>query len=169
MTDKRLVVLMSTVLLAAAAVGLAAPAWSYDGAMAESYAKLFARVEGPAAGKALHLIKADAFVDKVKTKEPLVALDIRTPAEMGVYGATLPGSLAIPINELFTKANLERIPTDKPVVVLCMTGTRATAAGTALRHVGFDNVYILKGGFKALVAYMGPKEANTLPKSKQVK
>jgi len=40
---------------------------------------------------------------------------------------------------------------------------RATAAGTALRHIGFENVYILKGGFKALTDYMGPKEANTPP------
>ena len=91
----------------------------------------------------------------------LVALDVRTPAETGVYGVTLPGALMIPINELFTPANLARIPADKTVVVLCLSGTRATAAGTALRHIGFENVYILKGGYKALTAYMGPKEANT--------
>jgi rhodanese-related sulfurtransferase len=97
----------------------------------------------------------------VKAKEPLVALDVRTPAETDVYSVTLPGALLIPINELFTEANLTRIPTDKTVVVICQTGTRATAAGTALRHIGFENVYVLKGGFKALVAYMGPKEANT--------
>lgn len=160
---------MLTSILLVAAVGFAAPARSYDKAMAESYADLFASVKGPAAGKALHMMKADVFVDKVKAKEPLVVLDIRTPAEMGIYGATLPGSLAIPINELFTKANLESIPSDQTVVVLCMTGTRATAAGTALRHVGFGNIYILKGGFKALVTYMGPKEASMSLKPKQAK
>jgi len=150
-----------TTMLLVAVVGLAGPAWSYDSAMAESYAELFAPVEGAAAGKALHLIKPDAFVNKVKAKEKIVALDVRTPAEMGVFSATLPGSLTIPINELFTKANLDIIPTDKVVVVICQSGTRATAAGTALRHIGFENVYVLKGGFKALSAYMGPKEANT--------
>jgi rhodanese-related sulfurtransferase len=145
------------------------PAWSYDAAMAESYAKLFAPVTGAKAGKALHLIEPDAFVDKVNAKEPLVALDVRTPAETGVYSATLPGTLVIPINELFTEANLALIPTDKTVVVLCLSGTRATAAGTALRHIGFENVYVLKGGFKALTAYMGPKEANTPPSPDTVK
>ena len=65
------------------------------------------------------------------------------------------------MNELFTEANLARIPTDKAVVVLCKSGTRATAAGTALRHIGFENVYVLKGGFKALTGYLGPVEANT--------
>jgi rhodanese-related sulfurtransferase len=109
----------------------------------------------------LHLIPPDAFLNKVKANEPLVALDIRTPAETGIYGLTLPGSLAIPVSELFTETSLARIPTDKTVVVMCLSGTRAAAAGTALRHIGFDNVYILKGGFKALTGYLDPKVANT--------
>jgi rhodanese-related sulfurtransferase len=150
-----------TITLLAAAVTIAGPAWSYNAAMAESYATLFAPVKGAGAGKALHLIPPHAFLNKVKAKEPLVALDIRTPAETGVYSVTLPGSLVIPVNELFTEANLAQIPTDKTVVVLCLSGTRASAAGTALRHIGFENVYILKGGFKALTGYLGPKEANT--------
>ena len=135
--------------------------WSYDAAMAQSYAKLFEPVKGAGAGKAMHLMKPDAFVQKVVEKQPLVVLDVRTPAETAVYSATLPGTLVIPLNELFTECNLDRIPTDKTVVVLCKSGTRAAAAGTALRHVGFDTVYILKGGFKALAGYMGPKEAYT--------
>jgi len=153
-----------TITFLAVAISIAGPAWSYDTAMAKSYADLFAPVKGAGAGKALHLMKPDAFLGKVKAKEPLVVVDIRTPAETGVYSATLPGTLVIPVNELFTEANLARIPTDKTVVVLCKSGTRAAAAGTALRHIGFDNVYVLKGGFKALAGYMGPKEANTQPK-----
>ena len=152
-----------TITLLAAAVTIAGPAWSYDSAMAKSYATLFAPIKGAGAGKALHLMKPDAFLNKVKARESLVALDVRTLAEIGVFTSILPGSLMIPMNELFTEANLARIPTDKTVVVLCKSGTRATAAGTALRHIGFENVYVLKGGFKALIAYMGPKEANTPP------
>ena len=150
-----------TITVLAVAITIAGPAWSYDSVMAESYADLFAPVKGAGAGKALHLIPPDVFLNKVKAKEPLVVLDIRTPAETGVYSVTLPGSLVIPVNELFRGANLAQIPTDKTVVVICLSGTRASAAGTALRHIGFDNVYILKGGFKALTGYLGPKEANT--------
>jgi len=51
-------------------------------------------------------------------------------------------------------------PTWSYDVVVCVSGARASAAGTALRHIGFENVYIFKGGFKALAGYMGPKEAN---------
>lgn len=152
----------------AVALACAGPAWSYDTAMAESYAKLFAPVQGADAGKALHLMSAEGFIDKVQQrKEPLVVLDIRTPAETGIFGMTLPGSLAIPVNELFTAANLARLPTDRTVVVICKSGTRASAAGTALRHIGFDNVYILKGGFAALAGYTGPKEVNTPPRQAQ--
>ena len=154
-----------TITLLAVAVTIAGPAWSYDAAMAQSYAKLFAPVKGAGAGKAMHLIKPDGFLNKVKAKEPLVVLDVRTTAETGVYSATLPGTMVISMDELFTEANLARIPTDKTVVVLCKSGARATAAGTALRHIGFENVYVLKGGFKALTGYMGPKEANTPPKT----
>jgi len=163
-----LIRLLTTIPLAIA-VALATPAWSYDASMAESYAKLFTPVKGAGAGKALHLMKPDALLDKIKAKAPIVALDVRTPAEVGVLTATLPGSMTIPLNELFTEANLARIPTDKTVVVLCKSGTRATAAGTALRHIGFENVYILKGGLKALIDYMGPQEANTPVKAEPVK
>jgi rhodanese-related sulfurtransferase len=143
------------------AITTAGPAWSYDSAMAKSYADLFAPVKGEGVGKALHLIPPDVFLDKVKAKEPLVALDIRTPAETGVYSVTLPDSIVIPVSELFAEANLALIPADKTVVVICLSGTRAAVAGTALRHIGFENVYILKGGFKALTAYLDPKVANS--------
>lgn len=135
--------------------------WSYDTDLAGSYALLFQPVAGAKAGKALHLMKPQAFVTRVTKGERLVALDIRTPAEMSIVTSALPESLAIPINELFTPDNLARVPTDTPVVVLCVSGTRATAAGTALRHIGFDNVFILKGGFKALIGYLNPKTANS--------
>ena len=158
-----------TITFLAVSITIAGPAWSYDSAMAASYADLFAPVKGAGAGKALHLIPPDVFLNKVKTKEPMVAVDIRTPAEMSVFGSALPGALTIPINELFTPEKLAQIPTDKDVVVLCVSCTRAMAAGTALRHIGFENVSILKGGLKALSAYLNAKTANTPLKTGQPK
>ena len=109
----------------------------------------------------------EVFMNNLKTGKHMVTLDVRTPAESGIYSSTLPGSLAIPINDLFTKTSLDRIPTNKIVVVICKSGARATAAGTSLRHIGFKNVYILSGGFKALMGYLGPKEANSPLKVKK--
>jgi len=145
-------------------VGVGNPAWSYDEGLAASYAKLFAPVAGEKAGKELGLMKPEDFVEKVKKREGVVMLDIRTPAESAIFTATLPGSLSIPLDELFVPANLVRIPQDRLVVVLCKSGTRATAAAIALRHVGFDKVFILEGGYKALSDYLDPKTANSPPK-----
>ena len=71
----------------------------------------------------------------------------------------LPGTLNVPINELFSPESLSMLPQDKPIVVFCQSGVRSTAAATALRHIGFENAYVVKGGLKALINYLGPKQA----------
>ena len=45
----------------------------------------------------MHLVRPDAFLDKVKAKELLVVLDVRAQAETDIYGVTLPGTLMNPI------------------------------------------------------------------------
>lgn len=148
-------------LLGILAIWLVVPAsWAYDAQMAGRFAQLFEPVQGARAGKALHLIAPEELVRLVKQGERVVALDVRTPAELGICGMTTPDALSIPINVLFKPENLDRVPTDRKVVVVCGSGTRATAAGIALRQVGFENVYVLKGGLNALAGYLNPKTAN---------
>jgi rhodanese-related sulfurtransferase len=144
----------------AAALLASASASAYDHTLAGSYAELFGPVFGAKAGKALHLITPEALLADLKNGVEVVAIDVRTPAESGVFTMALPGSLSIPANEMFKEENLDRLPTDKKIIVVCMSGTRATAVGTALRHIGFDNAYILKGGFMKLSAYLSTKTAN---------
>jgi rhodanese-related sulfurtransferase len=134
-------------------------AWAYDYHAAAGYDRLFEPAVGMEAGKALHLIKPEKLVEDLKKGKNPVVLDVRTPAESAMFGMTLSRSLAIPINALFKKQNLDRLPTDRDIVVICASGVRASMAGMALRHVGFENVYILKGGFKALAAYLNPATA----------
>lgn len=144
---------------------LASPiSYAYDKALAESYASMFQPVVGAKAGKALHVMKPDVLVEGLKQGKQVVAVDIRTEKETGLFTLTIPGSLSIPLNKLFLPENLDQLPTDKIIVMVCQSGVRASAAATALRHIGFENTYILKGGFKGLAAYAGPKEANTPPK-----
>ena len=147
------------ILIVSLAYGLSTPSWSYDVQAAKAYGELFANVEGKASGKNLHLIPAEKFIDKIKSQKPLVVLDVRTPKELGLLGFRLPGSLNIPLNELFTPKALALLPKDKAIIVFCQSGIRSTAAGTALRHIGFKNVFIVKGGLKALITYLGPKQA----------
>ncbi|MCB1802291.1 MAG: rhodanese-like domain-containing protein [Gammaproteobacteria bacterium] len=139
---------------------LAAPVAAYDHALADSYATMFAPVQGAKAGKELHLVNPDQFAKEVRTGKPSVMVDIRTPGETQFLTANLPGHLAIPLAQLFHHDQLAKLPTDKPLIVLCKSGARATAAVTGLRQVGFENAYVLKGGLQGLAAYLGPKEAN---------
>ena len=136
-----------------------ANAWSYDKEMAAHFAKLFSKVEGANAGKALHFISPETFVRDLKAGKDMLAIDIRTPAEMDLLGLKIPNSLSIPVNELFENRNLERIPTDKAVVIICKSGARALAATTSLRHLGFNNAFILQGGMQGLSTYYGTGQA----------
>jgi len=155
---KRMLLKLVTVLLAVLFV--AAPVAAYDQGMADSYAQMFAPVQGAKAGKELHLMSPEQFVKEVRGGKSFVTVDIRTPGETRFLTGNLPGHLVIPLSELFKQEQLARLPTDKPIVVMCHSGTRATAAATALRQIGFKDTYVLKGGFKGLIAYLGAKEAN---------
>lgn len=155
---KRSYLQLATALLASMVV--AAPSVAYDRGEAEGYAQMFASVQGPKAGKHLHLIKPDQFVNEVRAGQQYITVDIRTPGETRFFTVNMPGHLVIPLNELFEHDQLAKLPDDKPIVLLCKAGTRAMAAATALRDIGFEETYVLKGGFKALSAYLGPKEAN---------
>ena len=143
-----------------AALFLAVPVAAYDRALADTYAQMFAPVQGPKAGKLLHLVNPDQFVKEVREGRPYVMIDIRTPGETRFMTVNLPDNLVIPLAELFKHEQLARLPTDKPIILVCKSGTRATAAATALRQIGFDNTHVLKGGLRGLITYMGPKEAN---------
>ena len=136
---------------------------SYDVELARSYERLFSDVSGAEAGKAMHFLSPEAFINDLHQGKEYVAIDVRTPAEAQLFTLSLPNSLAIPTSEVFIPEQLQRIPVDKPVVIICKSGARATAVGTALRHVGFDNVFILKGGFQGLAGYYGPKQAYPAP------
>lgn len=140
------------------AISMGSLAGAYDAKLAKSYEKLFSQVKGAGAGKALHLISPAAFVDGVQKGKKFVALDVRTVGETGIFGMTLPGSIVIPANQVFTKANLAKLPTNKTIVVICKAGARSVAIATALRHIGFDKVYILKGGMMGLSGFLGPKQ-----------
>lgn len=138
---------------------LSAPVWSYDEGLAAKYAQLFAPAKDKVAGKELHCMKPEGLLNLIKKGEPVVGLDIRTPVETGVFTLALPGSLSIPINELFLTENLARIPKDRPVVVMCQSGIRAGMAVVALRQIGFDKAFVLRGGYKALSDYLDPTTA----------
>jgi rhodanese-related sulfurtransferase len=79
-------------------------------------------------------------------------LDIREPQE--VAAASIEGSVHIPMNTV--PANLDRLPKDVPLVVMCHVGGRSAQVTHWLRAQGYDNAVNLDGGIVAWSAEIDP-------------
>ncbi len=150
---KRIILMIIAFLLTISSGALA-----YDKMMAESYAQYFKPFSEKATSKSLHMIKTADFVKGVRAGK-LFVIDVRTPGETGIFGITIPESVAIPMDQVFRAENLALLPTTGKIVIVCKAGHRAMAVSTALRHIGFDNVYSLKLGIQDLAKYLSPKTA----------
>jgi phage shock protein E len=71
-----------------------------------------------------------------------VLIDVRTAGEF--KSGHIPGARNIPLNQLSDK--LDKIPTNKPVIVVCRSGNRSGSACHTLTKAGYDNVINLRGG-----------------------
>jgi glyoxylase-like metal-dependent hydrolase (beta-lactamase superfamily II)/rhodanese-related sulfurtransferase len=88
------------------------------------------------------------------TQHQALVLDVREPAE---YAAGhLPGARSIPQAELALQ--LESLPRDRDLLVVCESGTRSVRAARFLRQMGFDQVTNLAGGTAAWRAAKLPIE-----------
>lgn len=74
-----------------------------------------------------------------------VALDVREPSE--VLGGRIRGALAVPLGVLQERAR--DLPKDRPIVVYCGHGERASTAASMLERAGIRDVMNLDGGFDA--------------------
>lgn len=91
-------------------------------------------------------ISAKALVRKMMKGEKLTLIDVRTPEEQALTRVT--GALSIQMTDIMK--NLDKIPTEGTVVIICHSSPRAIIVATALRILGYNNVYALKGGIMAI-------------------
>lgn len=90
--------------------------------------------------------------------EDAVVIDVREDAE--VAGGKIPNARHVPLSALRQRlGDLERFR-DRPVVLVCRSGSRSGTAASILRKAGFQRVYNLKGGMLAW-------ENENLPKSRK--
>ncbi len=76
-----------------------------------------------------------------------IILDVRDSGEY--KSGHVPDARHIPFNDL--KGRLKELVKlkDKPIVIYCNSGGRATAAGAVLKKDGFETVHTLGGGLSA--------------------
>lgn len=78
--------------------------------------------------------------------EALVLLDVRQPYEY--EAGHVPGAILVPMNQII--ARVEEVPTDRPVYVVCETGSRSLKASQYYRSRGID-AHNVAGGTKAWI------------------
>ena len=148
-------ILSSTLVIAALAVNSVA----YDTTKAEGFNKFFSNFTQKACADSKLFIKSKDVMKMFRDNSKFTLLDIRTKGEAGIVTVSSKNGIYIPLKNLFEKENLDTIPTDKPVIVVCHSGTRATIAAIGLKQLGFKQVHVLKGGLVALADANTPKNA----------
>ncbi len=83
---------------------------------------------------------------------PLI-IDVREPAEVAEKQAQ--GTVNIPRGLLEMKITNYTEDPDRPIYLHCASGGRATLAGAALQHMGFNNVNVLNFDCDEVIASMG--------------
>lgn len=92
------------------------------------------------------VIDSKELMQKMNANEDLYLLDVRQPEEL--LESKIDGSINIPLADIFQPNGMDSIPTDKPVVIICGSGNRATIATYALAQEGID-FQVLEGGMNA--------------------
>ncbi len=137
------------------AITLVGTALSYDKELAKRFNGMFSQMTPEVLKQRPCQITTQQLLQMIQKGEDFVILDVRTPAEMAVVGPTWKNTLYIPMHELFKEENLNKLPKDKKIVVVCHTGDRAAAVVTALRALGFDKAFQFKGGVAELAKEVG--------------
>jgi len=103
-------------------------------------------------------MEVSEFITRLKRKENILTLDIRTEEELEFTKFTYGDVLNISMNELFTENNIAKLNKNKEIVVVCHTGARAIAITTLLSLLGFKAI-ALKGGWVAISEYLSARTA----------
>ncbi|MBN08705.1 MAG: sulfurtransferase [Rhodospirillaceae bacterium] len=90
-------------------------------------------------------ISVQQLDDMRKSGEAHTLLDIREAEEL--MAASISGALHIPMNTI--PDNLDKLPTDQPLVVMCHVGGRSAQVQMWLHGNGFENAVNLEGGIHA--------------------
>ncbi len=149
-------IMYSTLTLALLSVNTIA----YDSTKAEELNTFYAHMTQKACADSKLFMPAEEVLKMLREKKAVTLLDVRTEAEASIIAVSEEHALHFPIATLFEKKNLDSLPKNEPIVVICHSGSRALLAAVGLKRIGFKQVHVLKGGLIALATEDNPK--NTL-------
>ncbi len=79
-------------------------------------------------------------------------LDIREPVEVAI--CAIEDSISIPMQQV--PQQLDALPREHPLIVICHHGVRSAMVTEFLRNSGFDNAWNLAGGIDAWAGLVEP-------------
>ena len=89
-------------------------------------------------------ISSEQVYQKIKNKEKMVLLDVRSHKEYEEY--RIPGSLLIPLGVL--RGRLFELHKDVEIITFCSISLRGYEAALILKSSGFENVKVMDGGIE---------------------
>ena len=137
----------------------AVSASAYDTAKAENLNNFYSHLTQQACADSKLFTTGEDVMKMFRDKAKFTLLDVRTTGENAVVSISSENAMHIPVKNLFEKANLEKLPTDQPIIIVCHSGTRAVMVAMGLKQIGFAQVHVLKGGLVALADANNPKNA----------
>lgn len=90
-----------------------------------------------------------ALFESLERGHRVLLLDVREPAEIERAERSIPGSVAIPVHELFLRRKELPPAKDTPFVTVSAVEERARAAAATLAILGYTDVRVLEGGIEA--------------------
>ena len=101
-------------------------------------------------------IESDSLWKKIQDSKDLFLLDVRDADEFSDF--KIPGSVNIPLQDIFKEENLSKIPKNKEIVTICPHGNRAMVATFALARNGIES-HTLAGGLAGWSQVLNPVTA----------
>lgn len=115
-----------------------------------SMLSVFVLIGGGAYASASERVTANELKAMLDSKEGVVLIDVRTPAEHSE--AHIPGSVLMPLDTL---DGAKKLPEGGRVVIYCRGGVRSLKAMEILKAKGYTGLVDLEGGITAWIAAGG--------------
>jgi rhodanese-related sulfurtransferase len=111
-----------------------------------------AAAEGEYQIKAADLAK---MIAEKKTDFVVVDVRIGPPAGPGQQGGKIPGAIWIPVDQILKDENIKKLPKDKKIILVCVTGQTTGLPILPLRALGYNAVSLKYGMSSWTKGYFG--------------
>ena len=139
-------IVTATALVSALAINV----FAYDTAKAKEFDAFYSHFTQKACAESKLYIDGEETMKMIREEKKFTFLDVRTPGELAIVGIKAPNTLEIPVEHLFEENNLNRLPKDELIVIVCYSGSRAVMVAASLKMLGFKNTRVMKGGIVGL-------------------